>query len=163
MGVKRRSSAQLVTGTQPALSPPWTDVPPAPGAPWREIPKASAAAVFVDTKQADHMEFSLQAPGALPRLVPFFLAPSLFFFPSNFRSSSLSNRKNALLITAPAAKAAEPAPWDAPLSFRKDLSARAETAPCHLPWGSPPRPRPLCLPRGQNFSPPPRCVSPGLL
>ena len=71
--------AQLVTGTQPALSPPWTDVPPALGAPWREAPKASAAVVFVDTKRADPMEFSLQAPGALPRLVPFFLARSLFF------------------------------------------------------------------------------------
>ena len=81
------------------------------------------------------------------------LSLSIFFFPSNFRSSSLSNRKNAHLITAPAAKAAEPAPWDAPLSFRKDLSPRVEITPCHLPWGSPPRPLPLCLPLGQNFFP----------
>lgn len=83
MAVKQRSSAQLVTGTQSALSPPWTDVPPAPGVPWREAPKASAAAVFVDTKRADHMEFNLQAPGALPRLVPFFL--SLSFYPFKFQ------------------------------------------------------------------------------
>ena len=77
-------------------------------------------------------------------------------------SSSL-NRKNALLITAPEAKAAEPASWHAPISFRKDLSPRAETAPCHLPWGFPPGPQSLCLPREQNFSPPPLRVSPGLL
>ena len=152
--MKRRSSAQLVTGTWSTLSPPWTDVRPALGVPWREAPRASAAAGFVDTKQADHMEFNLQAPGALPRLIPSSsLSLSFFFFPSNFRSSSLSNRKIAHLITAPAAQASEPAPWDAPLSFRKDLSPCVEITPCPLPWGSLPRPLPLCLLLRQNFFP----------
>ena len=72
-------------GTRSALSPPWTDVLPALGVPWRAAPRACASAAFVDTKRADHMEFSLQAPGALPGLVPSSSLSLYFFFPFKFQ------------------------------------------------------------------------------
>lgn len=78
--------------------------------------RAVMAALFADTECVDHMDFNLQTPVAFPRLIPSFsLSLSLSFFPPNFRSSYLSNRKNTHLITAlqQMRRAAELAPEDA--------------------------------------------------
>lgn len=103
--MKRRSRAQLVMGTRSALSPPWTDVPPALGVLWREAPRARASAAFVDTKRADHMEFNLQAPGALPHLVPSSsLSLSLYFFPLQISEAVLLATEKTTLNYSPSSK-----------------------------------------------------------
>lgn len=163
MGVKRRSSAQLW-----APGPRSRHRGQTSGQPWashgeRGSQSFCRCGLLTQSKPTIwNSTYRLPVLCLVSSHLP--LSLSLFFSLQISEAALLATRKSLSLNYSPSSTGIRGCSWDAPLSFSERPFSLCRNNPCPLPWGSLPRPLPLCLLlQAELFPATSLCVSPGLL